>query len=94
MESVTSALARVAADKGGICGSLIYLRSELGKKNGGLKEFREYGGIRILGRCLKQVNPKVTSLVLSILANCSMNKECREEVIINYFIKPIKSTFP
>jgi len=82
MDSVTSALANVAANKGGIYGSLVYLRSEMAKKNGALKEFQEYGGVKILSRLLQQVNPKITSLVLSILGDYSMNSECREEVII------------
>jgi len=82
MDSITSALANLAADKGGIYGSLVYIRSEMAKKNGGLKEFQEYGGIRILRRLLQQVNPKITSLVLSILGDYSMNTECCEEVII------------
>lgn len=82
MDSVTSALANVAANKGGIYGSLVYLRSEMTKKNGALKEFRDYGGVKILSRLLQQVNPKITSLVLSILGDYSMNPECCEEVII------------
>lgn len=85
MDSITSALANLAADKGGIYGSLVYIRSEMAKKNGGLKEFREYGGIRILRRLLQQVNPKITSLVLSILGDYSMNTECCEE-LLNYGI--------
>ncbi|CAI6366388.1 unnamed protein product [Macrosiphum euphorbiae] len=81
MDSVTSALANVAANKGGIYGSLVYLRSEMSKKNGALKEFQEYGGVKILSRLLQQVNPKITSLVLSILGDYSMNSECREELL-------------
>ncbi|KAF0758163.1 BTB/POZ domain-containing protein, partial [Aphis craccivora] len=57
----------------------------MAKKNGGLKEFQEYGGIRILRRLLQQVNPKITSLVLSILGDYSMNTECCEE-LLNYGI--------
>lgn len=81
MDSITSALDNVAADKGRICGSLYYLRSTISKQPSGIDELRDYGGIKILVKCLKQVNPKVLSLALSILGNCSMNEECRNEVI-------------
>jgi len=81
MESVRSALASVASNNG-VYGNLVYIRSEMAKKNGGSNEFRENGGIKILSKLLQQVNPKITSLVLSILGDYSMNKECSEEVII------------
>jgi len=82
MDSITSALEEVAADKGRICGSLHYIRSKITNKLEGINEFRDHGGIKILVKCLKLVNPKVLSLSLSILGNCSMDAACREQVII------------
>jgi len=84
MDSITSALKEVAANKGHICGSLYYLRSKISNKSEGINELRDHGGIKILVKCLKQVNPKVLSLSLSILGNCSMDAACREQVI--YYI--------
>lgn len=82
MDSIKSALENVAADKGRICGGLHYIRSNITNKAEGVKELGDHGGIKILVKCLKQVNPKVLSLTLSILGNCSMNETCREQVII------------
>lgn len=82
MESITSALENVAADKGRICGSLHYIRTNFTNRIEGINELRDHGGIKILVKCLKQVNPKVLSLTLSILGNCSLNETCREQVII------------
>lgn len=90
MDSITSALENIAADKGRICGSLYYIRSNVSNKLEGIDELRELGGIKILVKCLKQVNPKVLSLALSILGNCSMNEMCREQVIFIHI--PITST--
>lgn len=81
MDSISSALENVAADKGRICGSLHYIRTNITNKIEGVNELRDHGGIKILVKCLKQVNPKVLSLTLSILGNCSMNEACREQVI-------------
>lgn len=82
MESISSALENVASDKGRICGSLNYLRSNIANTVERINEFKDHGGIKILVKCLKQVNPKVLSLTLSILGNCSMYEACREQVII------------
>lgn len=82
MDSISSALENVAADKGRICGSLYYIRSNVTNKHEGINELRDNGGIKILVKCLKQVNPKVLSLTLSILGNCSIDETCREQVII------------
>lgn len=82
MNSITSALENVAADKGHVCGSLHYIRATMTKQHDAIDEIRNHGGIKILIKCLKQVNPKVLSLALSILGNCSMNEECRNEVIL------------
>lgn len=80
MESITTALQDIAADKGRICGSLSFIRSNISNKREGINELRDHGGIKILVKCLKQVNPKVLSLALSILGNCSMDEICREQV--------------
>lgn len=81
MDSISSALENVASDKGRICGSLYYIRSNITNKIEGISELRDHGGIKILVKCLKQVNPKILSLTLSILGNCSMNEACRKQVI-------------
>lgn len=82
MDSIKSALENVAADNGRICGGLYYIRSNISNKTEGIKELQDNGGIKILIKCLKKVNPKVLSLTLSILGNCSMNEACREQVIL------------
>lgn len=82
MDSLKSALENVAADKGRICGSLYYIRSNVTNKLEGINELQDRGGIKILVKCLKQLNPKVLSLALSILGNCSMTEGCREQVIV------------
>lgn len=82
MDSIASALNDVAADNGRICGGLYYIRSKITNRLEGINEFRDLGGTKILVKCLKQVNPKVLSLSLSILGDCSMNAACREQVII------------
>lgn len=87
MDSITSALESVAANNGRICGGLHYIRTNVSNKLEGIDELRDNGGIKILVKCLKQVNPKVLSLSLSILGNCSMNEACREQVIIIYINK-------
>lgn len=81
-DSIESALANVAADNGHICGGLNYIRSNIINKTEKIKELRDHGGIKILIKCLKKVNPKVLSLTLSILGNCSMNEACREQVML------------
>lgn len=85
MDSITSALENVASDKGRICGSLYYIRSNVSNTLEGVNELRNHGGIKILVKCLKQVNPKVLSLALSILGNCSLNEVCREQVSNYWF---------
>lgn len=80
MDSIKSALENIEADNGKICGSLYYIRSNMTKGHV-INELRDLDGIKILMKCLKQVNPKVLSLTLSILANCSMNEACRDQVI-------------
>lgn len=82
MDSITTALENVAANKGRICGSLHYIRSNYTNKIEGINELRDHGGMKILIECLKQVNPKVLSLTLSILGNCSMDEGCRNQVNI------------
>lgn len=80
MDSIKSALDNIEADNGKMYGSLHYIRSNM-MKNHGIKELQDLGGIKILMKCLKQVNPRVLSLALSILANCSMNEACRDQVM-------------
>lgn len=80
MDSIKSALENIETDNGKICGSLYFIRSNI-TKNNVINELRDLGGIKILMKCLKQVNPKVLTLTLSILANCSMNEACRDQVI-------------
>ncbi|XP_050436838.1 uncharacterized protein LOC126843379 [Adelges cooleyi] len=89
MESISTALNHISSDKGRICGSLHYVRTNIISRPEGINELRELGGIRILVKCLKQVNPKVLSLTLSILGNCSMDESCREQLFECGIIKDL-----
>lgn len=82
MDSIVTALENVAANKGRLCESLHYIRSNFTNNSEGINELRNLGGMKTLMDCLKQVNPKVLSLTLSILGNCSMDEECRNQVNI------------
>lgn len=77
MDSITAAL-----DNDNICESLCYIRSTVTEQPNGLDDLRNGGGIKLLVKCLKHADPKVLSLALSILRPCSMDEECRNEVII------------
>ncbi|XP_035691857.1 armadillo repeat-containing protein 5-like [Branchiostoma floridae] len=60
--------------------SLVKIRTECIKREGGVSKFRELGGIQALILQIQRPNPKIADVALSILANCCMEGETRREV--------------
>ncbi|XP_066303931.1 armadillo repeat-containing protein 5-like [Branchiostoma lanceolatum] len=60
--------------------SLVKIRTECIKREGGVSKFRELGGIQALILLIQRPNPKIADVALSILANCCMEGETRREV--------------
>ncbi|XP_078679822.1 armadillo repeat-containing protein 5-like [Branchiostoma floridae x Branchiostoma belcheri] len=60
--------------------SLVKIRTECIKREGGVSKFRELGGIQALISLIQRPNPKIADVALSILANCCMEGETRREV--------------
>lgn len=59
---------------------LLELRSTITKTKEDLKTFREKGVLKLLVDFLHKPNEKILDMTLSILGNCCLDSDCRNEV--------------
>ena len=63
--------------------SLVSL-AKLTKKTENVIKLRRNGGLELLLEYIKKPNQKLVDMALSVLANCSLENECRKQVSDNY----------
>ena len=54
--------------------------AKLTKKTENAIKFCRNGGLELLIGFIQRTNPKLTDMALSVLANCSLENECRQKV--------------
>jgi hypothetical protein len=59
---------------------LLELRSNITKTKGGLKTLRDNEVLKVLVDFLHKPNEKILDVTLSILGNCCLDSDCRNEV--------------
>ncbi|XP_054257867.1 armadillo repeat-containing protein 5 isoform X2 [Macrosteles quadrilineatus] len=60
---------------------LVQIRTDVIKDAEGVKLLRERGGLKHIVRLLNKPNEKILNVSLSILANCCLQEECRDQVV-------------
>lgn len=63
--------------------------AKLTKKTENVIKLRRNGGLERLLDLIQRSNPKLTDMALSVLANCSLEVECRQEVKDSITVKLI-----
>lgn len=59
---------------------LVQIRTDVIREDEGIKLLRDSGGLKHIVKCLSKPNEKVLNVSLSILANCCLQEDCREQV--------------
>lgn len=59
---------------------LVQIRTDVIKDKEGIKLLKDKGGLKRIVRILNKPNEKILNVSLSILANCCMQEECRDQV--------------
>ncbi|KAG8334865.1 Armadillo repeat-containing protein 5 [Homalodisca vitripennis] len=60
---------------------LVQIRTDVIKEDEGIKLLRDKGGLKRIVKILTKPNEKILNVSLSILANCCLQEECREQVV-------------
>lgn len=71
---------RKSPDKGTVYRRLVRVRTEVINTEAGTQHFVALDGVRLLVGLLAKPHEKVLEVVLSILGNCCMRKECAKQV--------------
>jgi len=69
---------------------LLQIRSNFAKTREGCKTLRENNVLKDLVNLLHKSNEKILDLTLSVLGNCCLDSDCRNEVSISPY-EPLKS---
>lgn len=59
---------------------LVQIRTDVIREDEGIKLLRDSGGLKHIVKFLSKPNEKVLNVSLSILANCCLQEDCREQV--------------
>jgi len=65
---------------------LLQIRSNITKTKEGYKTLRENNALKDLVNLLHKPNEKILDLTLSVLGNCCLDSDCRNEVSISPYV--------